>query len=118
MLTWRQRILFRNLQYCSILKFDWVGSLKHSALMFAIVFSSKFNCSTAMDRMFWSEICRANRFTTLSVKGDSARVSSGCKRQIHCIKIYVVLPRFEEEPNGNTEHSMPLARRRGGFNSD
>ena len=32
--------------------------------------------------------------------------------------IYVMFLRFEEEPNGNTEHSMPLAKRRGGFNSD
>ena len=32
--------------------------------------------------------------------------------------IYVVPPRFEEEPNGDTEHSMPPARRRGGFNSE
>ena len=32
--------------------------------------------------------------------------------------LYVVSPRFEEEPNGNTEHSMPPARRCGGFNSD
>ena len=27
--------------------------------------------------------------------------------------IYVVIPRFEEEPNGITAHSMPPVRRRG-----
>ena len=32
--------------------------------------------------------------------------------------IYVVSPRFEEEPNGDTAHSMCLARRRDSFNSD
>ena len=30
----------------------------------------------------------------------------------------VMPPRFEEEPNGDTEHLMPPARRWGGFNSD
>ena len=30
---------------------------------------------------------------------------------------YVVIPRFEEEPNGITAHLMPLVRRRGGVNS-
>ena len=32
--------------------------------------------------------------------------------------VYVMPPGFEEKPNGDTEHSMPPARRRGGFNSD
>ena len=32
-------------------------------------------------------------------------------------KTYVVIPRFEEEPNGITAHSMPPVRRRGGINS-
>ena len=32
--------------------------------------------------------------------------------------IYVVVPGFEEEPNGITRHSMPPVRRRGGVNSE
>ena len=31
--------------------------------------------------------------------------------------IYVVIPRFEEEPNGIAVHSMPPVRRWGGINS-
>ena len=30
--------------------------------------------------------------------------------------IYVMIPMFEEEPNGIAAHSMPPVRRRGGFN--
>ena len=31
--------------------------------------------------------------------------------------IYVMIPRFEERPNGITAHSMPLPRRWGSINS-
>ena len=43
------------------------------------------------------------------------RQHQSCCMQRH---IYVVSLRFEEEPNGDTEHSIPPARRQGGFNSD
>ena len=52
----------------------------------------------------------------------TADVLGVCKRQfdVHSIStiIYVVSPGFEEELNSDTEHSMPPARRQGGFNSD
>ena len=40
------------------------------------------------------------------------------KQHYKKFNLYVMPPRFEEEPNGDTEHSMPPVRRRGGFNSD
>ena len=44
-------------------------------------------------------------------------IDNGATPSILPLSIYVVIPRFEEEPNGITGHLMPLARRWGGVNS-
>ena len=41
-----------------------------------------------------------------------------CRPAMMTYNTYVMPPRLEEEPNGDTEHSMPPVRRQGSFNSD